>query len=158
MKASLIGLLTIVFVTTLSYAQQNTKNSTNVKKTKMAMEQEQIINLSNQKWQWMADKNVEELNKLFNEKAVFVHMGGTMTKAHELDIIKAGGIQYKKADIEESSVQILGNTAILLNKIKLTAIVGGNEVINPFVVTEVYTNENKNWTLSSMSFTKLLSQ
>jgi hypothetical protein len=85
-------------------------------------------------------------------------MGGTMTKAHELDIIKAGGIQYKKADIEESSVQILGNTAILLNKIKLTAIVGGNEVINPFVVTEVYTNENKNWTLSSMSFTKLLSQ
>lgn len=158
MKASLIGLLTIVFVTTLSYAQQNTKNSTTVKKTKMAMEQEQIINLSNQKWQWMADKNVEELNKLFNEKAVFVHMGGTMTKAHELDIIKAGGIQYKKADIEESSVQILGNTAILLNKIKLTAIVGGNEVINPFVVTEVYTNENKNWTLSSMSFTKLLSQ
>ena len=158
MKAFLIGLLTIVFVTTLSYAQQNTKNSTNVKKTKMAMEQEQIINLSNQKWQWMADKNVEELNKLFNEKAVFVHMGGTMTKAHELDIIKAGGIQYKKADIEESSVQILGNTAILLNKIKLTAIVGGNEVINPFVVTEVYTNENKNWTLSSMSFTKLLSQ
>lgn len=158
MKASLIGLLTIVFVTTLSYAQQNTKNSTTVKKTKMAMEQEQIINLSKQKWQWMADKNVEELNKLFNEKAVFVHMGGTMTKAHELDIIKAGGIQYKKADIEESSVQILGNTAILLNKIKLTAIVGGNEVINPFVVTEVYTNENKNWTLSSMSFTKLLSQ
>ncbi|MBL0191608.1 MAG: nuclear transport factor 2 family protein [Saprospiraceae bacterium] len=158
MKASLIGLLTIVFVTTLSYAQQNTKNSTTVKKTKMAMEQEQIINLSKQKWQWMADKNVEELNKLFNEKAVFVHMGGTMNKTHELDIIKAGGIQYKKADIEESSVQILGNTAILLNKIKLTAIVGGNEVINPFVVTEVYTNENKNWTLSSMSFTKLLSQ
>ncbi len=158
MKASLIGLLTIVFVTTLSYAQQNTKNSTTVKKTKMAMEQEQIINLSNQKWQWMADKNVEELNKLFNEKAVFVHMGGTMTKAHELDIIKAGGIQYKKADIEESSVQILGNTAILLNKIKLTAIVGGNEVINPFVVTEVYTNENEKWSLVSMSFTKLLSQ
>ena len=158
MKASLIGLLTIVFVTTLSYAQQNTKNSTIVKKTKMAKEQEQIINLSKQKWQWMADKNVEELNKLFNEKAVFIHMGGTMTKSHELDIIKTGGIEYKKADIEESSVQIIGNTAILLNKIKLTAIVGGNEVINPFVVTEVYTNENKNWTLSSMSFTKLLSQ
>jgi hypothetical protein len=158
MKASLIRLLTIVFVTTLSYAQQNTKNSTTVKKTKMAMEQEQIINLSNQKWQWMADKNVEALDKLFNEKAVFVHMGGTMTKAHELDIIKAGGIVYKKADIEESSVQILGNTAILLNKIKLTAIVGGNEVINPFVVTEVYTNENEKWSLVSMSFTKLLSQ
>ena len=106
----------------------------------------------------MTDKNVEALDKLFNDKAVFVHMGGTMTKAHELDIIKTGGIVYKKADIEESSVQIIGNTAILLNKIKLTAIVGGNEVINPFVVTEVYAKENGNWTLGSMSFTKLLTQ
>jgi hypothetical protein len=53
-------------------------------------------------------------------------------------------------------VQFIGDTAILLNKIQLTAIVGGNEVINPFVVTEVYAFENNNWTLGSMSFTKLL--
>ncbi len=118
--------------------------------------EQELLTLSKTKWLWMADKNIEALDKLFNDKGVFVHMGGTMNKSHELDIIKTGGIEYKKADIEESSVQIIGNTAILLNKIKLTAIVGGKEVINPFVVTEVYVNENSNWTLSSMSFTKLL--
>ena len=32
-------------------------------------------------------------------------------------------------------------TAILLNKIRLIAIVGGNEAINPFVVTEVYVHK-----------------
>jgi 4-carboxymuconolactone decarboxylase len=74
------------------------------------------------------------------------------------DWIKSGNIQYKQADIQETSLQFFENTAILLNKIRLTAIVGGNEVINPFVVTEVYVQQNGNWTLGSISFTKLLTQ
>jgi hypothetical protein len=36
-----------------------------------------------------------------------------------------------------------GTTAILLNKIRLVAVVGGNEVTNPFVVTEVYVQEGR---------------
>jgi hypothetical protein len=50
----------------------------------------------------------------------------------------------------------ISNTAILLNKITLLAVVGGNEVTNPFMVTEVYIKEKKKWTLGSLSFTKLL--
>jgi hypothetical protein len=49
-----------------------------------------------------------------------------------------------------------GTTAILLNKIRLVAVVGGDEVTNPFVVTEVYVQEGDNWTLASLSFTRLL--
>jgi 4-carboxymuconolactone decarboxylase len=118
--------------------------------------EQEIMDLSKNKWRWMAERNVDSLNLLFDEKAKFVHMGATFTKAQELNVIKEGNIQYKKADIEETSVQFIDNTAILLNKIKLTAIVGGNEVVNPFVVTEVYIQQNRNWTLGSMSFTKLL--
>ena len=33
---------------------------------------------------------------------------------------------------------------------------GGNEVINPFVVTEVYVRRGGAWTLASLSFTRLL--
>ena len=104
----------------------------------------------------MADKKVDTLAALFNEKAVFVHMGGTMSKEQELNVIKTGGIHYKHAEIQETSVKFIGNTAILLNKIRLVAVVGGNEVTNPFVVTEVYVQENGTWTLGSMSFTRLL--
>lgn len=121
----------------------------------MTPEQE-IINLSKEKWLWMADKNVDTLADLFHEKAVFVHMGGSWGKDRELEIIKSGGIHYKKADIHEVSVNIIGNTAILLNRITLLAVVGGNELINPFMVTEVYINENGKWKLGSLSFTKLL--
>jgi len=118
--------------------------------------EQEILDLSKTKWKWMAERKIDSLDALFNEKAVFVHMGGSMTKAQELDVIKSGSIQYKQADIQEASVKFIGNTAILLNKIRLVAVVGGNEVINPFVVTEVYVNENGNWTLGSLSFTRLL--
>lgn len=99
--------------------------------------EQEIIGLSKMKWQWMADKNVDELADLFHEKAEFVHMGGSWGTEQELNIIKSGGIWYKKADIHEVSVNIIDNTAILLNRITLLAVVGGNEVTNPFEVTEV---------------------
>lgn len=117
--------------------------------------EQEIIKLSKEKWQWMADKNVEALSNLFHEKAVFVHMGGSWGKEQEINIIKDGGIWYKKADIHEVSVNIIDNTAILLNRIDLLAEVGGNEVTNPFEVTEVYIKQGDIWKLGSLSFTKL---
>ena len=118
--------------------------------------EQEIIALSKQKWQWMADKDVDKLTPLFDDKSVFVHMGGSWGKTQEINVIKGGGIHYKKADILEVSVNIIGNTAILLNKITLLAVVGGNEVTNPFIVTEVYVKENTTWKLGSLSFTKLM--
>jgi Domain of unknown function (DUF4440) len=117
---------------------------------------QEIIKLSKDKWQWMSDKNMDELTKLFHQKAVFVHMGGSWGTDRELEIIKGGMIWYKKADIQEVSVKFIDNTAILLNRITLLAVVGGNEVTNPFMVTEVYVKEKDAWKLGSLSFTKLM--
>jgi hypothetical protein len=116
-----------------------------------------VIDLSREKWRWMSERNVETLDALFHEKAVFVHMGGSWGKEREMEIIKSGGIHYKQADIHEVSVNIIDNTAILLNRITLLAVVGGNEVTNPFIVTEVYVQQDGSWKLASLSFTKLLS-
>lgn len=126
--------------------------------TEIRNAEQEIVRVSKTKWRWMAAREVDSLNALFHEKAVFVHMGGNMTKEQELNVIKSGGIQYKQAEIQETSVQFIGTTAILLNKIRLTAIVGGNEVINPFTVTEIYIRLNGEWKLGSLSFTRLLGQ
>ena len=115
-----------------------------------------VIDLSREKWRWMSERNVDTLDALFHEKSVFVHMGGAWGKEREMEIIKSGGIHYKKADIHEVSVNIIGATAILLNRITLLAVVGGNEVTNPFVVTEVYVQQDGSWKLASLSFTRLL--
>lgn len=146
-----VQLSTLVLLLTLSSAQwakaQQNENMTDT--------EEEIINLSEEKWQWMADKNVEALADLFHEKAEFVHMGGSWGTERELAIIESGGIWYKQADIHEVSVNIIDNTAILLNRITLIAEVGGNEVTNPFEVTEVYVNLDDGWKLGSLSFTRL---
>jgi len=143
MKATIIGLFLIAISAQWSLAQRSNT-------------EQEIIDLSKEKWQWMSDKKVDTLNTLFHEKAVFVHMGGSMTKEQELGVIKSGGIHYKQADIHEVSVNIMGTVAILLNRITLLAVVGGNEVTNPFMVTEVYLKEGEQWKLGSMSFTRLL--
>jgi len=135
------------------FGQQNTAVSPARNYTKAEQE---IIQLSKDKWQWMADKNVDALSNLFHSKAVFVHMGGAWGTEQEINIIKSGGIWYKKADIHEVSVNIIDNTAILLNRIDLLAVVGGNEVTNPFEVTEVYIKVKGQWKLGSISFTRLM--
>ncbi len=126
------------------------------KSDKATEEEQEIIDLSKKKWQWMSDRKVDTLATLFHEKAVFVHMGGTMTRQQELDVIKSGRIHYKKTDIHDISVNVIGKTAICLNRITLLAVVGGNEVTNPFVVTEVYVKEKNEWKIASLSFTRLL--
>jgi hypothetical protein len=143
MKAIIPGLFLILMSLQGSFAQN-------------AASEQEIITLSKDKWRWMADKNMDALTKLFHEKAMFVHMGGSWGTEQELNIIKGGGIWYKKADIHEVSVKFIDNTAILLNRIDLLAVVGGNEVTNPFMVTEVYVKEKGLWKLCSLSFTKLM--
>ncbi|WP_299163264.1 nuclear transport factor 2 family protein [uncultured Eudoraea sp.] len=121
--------------------------------------EKEITELSKQKWQWMADKNADSLAVLFHDKAKFVHMGGTWGKDREVDIIRNGFIHYKNADVHEVMVEVLNeNTVIVWNRITLLAVVGSNEVTNPFMVTEVYVKENSHWKLADLTFSKLLTR
>lgn len=120
-----------------------------------AQTENEIIQLSAKKWQWMSDKNVDSLSVLFHDKSDFVHMGGTWGKAREIDIIKGGFIWYKKAEVYSNAVKFIGNTALLLSDLDLVAVVGGNDAINPFMVTEVYVKENSQWLLVQLTFSKL---
>lgn len=155
MKVLLLGLCFLIVSVQGAAAQQEQVNPPTTSGTNAEQE---IINLSKEKWRWMSERKVDSLAVLFHEKAMFVHMGGSWGTEQELNIIKSGGIWYKKADIHEVSVNIIGTTAILLNKITLLAVVGGNEVTNPFMVTEVYVQQSDAWKLGSLSFTRLLGQ
>ncbi|NNK74456.1 MAG: DUF4440 domain-containing protein, partial [Maribacter sp.] len=66
-KTTIIGLF-LVFIT----GQVALAQSPDIK--------QEIKELSEQKWQWMADKNADSLAVLFHDKAKFVHMGGTWGK------------------------------------------------------------------------------
>ena len=155
MKTKILGLFLLAISVQSSYAQQPPSETIKTADNNTP-EQQGVINLSKQKWDWMADKNVDSLSVLFDDKSMFIHMGGSWGKTQELAIIKSGGIWYKKAEVYSVIVNMFGNTAILLNDIDLEAVVGGNTVTNPFMVTEVYVKENGKWKMGSLSFSHLL--
>lgn len=117
--------------------------------------EQEIINISKDKWQWMADKNVDKLAVLFHEKSKFVHMSGTWKKDEELEIIKSGSIWYKKADVHDVAVEIVNDIAIAWNRITLTASVRGNDVVTEFTVTEVYKKQKKEWKMMALTFSSV---
>lgn len=143
MKASIFGIFILISSVQWSYAQ-----------TPSAAEQE-IINISKDKWQWMADKNVDKLKDLFHDKSKFVHMSGTWKKDEELEIIKSGSIWYKKAEVHDTAVEIVDDVAIVWNRITLTAVVRGADAVNQFTVTEVYTKGVNDWRLLALTFSSV---
>ncbi|UIR56864.1 nuclear transport factor 2 family protein [Sphingobacterium sp. SRCM116780] len=142
MKKTLFGLLLIMLSVQLSFAQDSTAV-------------QEIKELSKLKWQWMADKNVDKLASLFDDKSKFVHMSGTWKKAEELDIIKTGSIWYKKADVHDVAVEISDDVAIVWNRITLTAVVRGNDAVTEFTVTEVYKKHGNDWKLLALTFSSV---
>lgn len=117
--------------------------------------EQEIKKLSMDKWQWMADKDVSKLEELFDDKAKFVHMSGSWKKARELEIIESGSIWYKNAEVHDTAVEISGNTAVVWNRITLTAHVRGSDVENEFTVTEVYQKQGEDWKMLVFTFSSV---
>jgi|SRR5688572_10408421 len=147
MKVSILGLCFLVISIQWSYAQQAKENPS-------AGEQE-LIQLSKEKWQWMADKNVDKLTTFFHDNSKFVHMSGTWKKDEELEIIKTGSIWYKQADVHDVAVEIFDNTAVVWNRITLHAVVRGNDAKTEFTVTEVYKKQADGWKLLVLTFSSV---
>lgn len=107
------------------------------------------------KWKWMAEKDVDQLEKLFDPQAKFVHMSGTWTTPRELEIIESGSIWYKNAEVHDSAVELFGNTAVVWNRITLTAFVRGSDVVTEFTVTEVYQKQDNDWKMLALTFSSV---
>lgn len=116
---------------------------------------DQLIQLSKNKWQWMADKSVDKLEPLFHDQAKFVHMSGTWKKAEELDIIKTGSIWYKQTDVHDVAAEVVDNTAIVWSRITLTAVVRGADVKTEFTTTEAYLRRGAEWKLLALTFSSV---
>lgn len=142
MKIKHLIVMFFLLGTTFSFAQSSKDEST-------------VLQISKDKWQWMADKNVDKLKDLFDDKAKFVHMSGTWKKDEELEIIQTGSIWYKEAKVHDTAIEISGTTAIVWNRITLDAVVRGNVAVTEFTVTEVYQKQGKDWKLLALTFSSV---
>jgi hypothetical protein len=152
MKALILGLFLLIAGVQSSNAQPTPDSTSKRNYTKAEQE---IINLSKTKWQWMADKNVDKLAPLFHDKSKFVHMSGTWKKDEELDIIRTGRIWYKKTDVHDVAAEIVDDVAIAWSRITLTAEVRGTDAVTQFTVTEVYKKQKGDWKLLVLTFSSV---
>lgn len=141
MKSIVVTFAVLLSALNFSFAQSTTE--------------QKILQLSKDKWQWMADKDVDKLEKLFDDKAKFVHMSGTWKKEEELEIIKTGSIWYKKATVHDSAIALIGKTAIVWNRITLESVVRGSDAKVEFTVTEVYQKKGKDWKMLALTFSSV---
>lgn len=151
MKRFVLTFFALTLASSAPATAQATTTPATVAHTKVERE---LLDLARTKWRWMAEKKADTLATLFHDDAVFVHMGGAWGKRQEVEIIRGGGIHYKHAEIFEASVHVIGSTAVVLERIRLDAVVGGNEVSNPFFVTETYVQQGGAWKLAALAFTR----
>lgn len=142
MKHRSVLLLMLTFCLHYAFAQNNSADK-------------EIRDLSQSKWKWMAEKDVDKLATLFHDQSKFVHMSGTWKKKQELEIIKSGSIWYKKADVHDVAVEMVGDMAIVWSRITLTAVVRGADAITEFTVTEAYRKESNQWKLMVLTFSSV---
>lgn len=142
MKTNIKFLVLILFCSISAFAQSS-------------KDEQEVLQLSKDKWQWMADKNVDKLKDLFDAKAKFVHMSGTWKTDEELEIIKTGSIWYKEAQVHDTAIELSGETAIVWNRITLLAMVRGTEAKTEFTVTEVYQKQKKDWKMLALTFSSV---
>ncbi len=142
LRLPILGLAFFLFSATSSIAQTATA-------------EQEVIQLSKNKWQWMADKAVDKLGPLFHDRSKFVHMSGTWKKDEELDIIRTGRIWYKKTDVHDVAAEVFENTALVWSRITLHAMVRDNEAVTEFTVTEIYQRQGSDWKLLDLTFSSV---
>jgi hypothetical protein len=158
-KASSLGLTLLVATALSSCASRPGVSPPVTSATGAAVQtstaEQEIVQLSRSKWQWMADKDVARLEPLFHDKSKFVHMSGTWKKDEELEIIRTGSIWYKQADVHDVAAEVSGNTAIVWSRITLHAVVRGSEVATEFTTTEAFQRDGSQWKLLALTFSSV---
>lgn len=159
MKVLSLGLCLLIAIALSSCAPRANVNPPATRVTSPTAQtsttEQEVIQLSKNKWQWMADKDVRKLEPLFRDKSKFVHMSGTWKKDEELEIIRTGSIWYRQTDVHDVAVEVIENTALVWSRITLRAVVRGNEVATEFTVTETYQRQGNDWKLLALTFSSV---
>ncbi len=135
-------LVLISCITISSFAQQTA-------------EEEQIMELSSKKWNWMINKKYDSLQSILHDRVTYIHSNGwSQSKKDIIDDFKSGKLVIKSVEIQSQTTQIFNQTAILNGMAKVTGETNGVPFSLSLVYTEGYIKEKGKWLLVSRLATK----
>lgn len=74
------------------------------------------------------------------------------SKAEYFNTLKSGMLKYLNIDATEQTVNLIGNTAVLVGKVKFTILLNGEKKEFDFGFTEVYAQHEGLWKLVLYAF------
>lgn len=112
--------------------------------------EQQILDLSKKKFDWMIHKNVDSLALVLDKDLRYVHSNGwSETKQEVLDDLLSGKLNYVAVDIHAAQVRLYEQTAIVDGTGKFQVTMNGNPLTIELGYTEVYVKRQGKWLLAS---------
>jgi hypothetical protein len=119
-------------------------------------QEQQIIQLSKKKFEWLIAKNIDSLKMVMDDYTQYVHSNGWIqTKQEVLDDVVSGKLNYRDVIVTEASVRLYPDMAILIGKGKFSGIVNKNLFTMDLLYTEVYVKKGTKWLLASRHANKM---
>ncbi|MBX2967308.1 MAG: nuclear transport factor 2 family protein [Cyclobacteriaceae bacterium] len=113
-------------------------------------EEQTVFNLSKKKFNWQVNKQLDSLDAILDERALYIHSNGwAETKQEALDNLQSGKLVYKNIEIKEANVRLYSGTAIVTGKGSFSGTVNGTDFDIELSYTEVYVQKKNKWLLVS---------
>lgn len=127
----------VLFVITSTYSSGQTS------------EAEKVNTLHKKKFAWLISSNADSLNALLAPEVNYIHSNGWIqTRQEVLADMKNGTLKYQTVEVEESSVKILENTAVVTGKGNFSGVMNGTNFSIKLIYTEVYVKTCGQWRLA----------
>ncbi|MBL7872750.1 MAG: nuclear transport factor 2 family protein [Cyclobacteriaceae bacterium] len=138
-----IILITLVFISINSFSQSK--------------EAEAVNQLHKKKFEWLINKNYDSLNWLMHDQLTYIHSNGWIqTKQEVVDDLKSGKSDYSSVLVEESTVSLFNQSAVVMGKGIYKGLMPDQSEFNVrLLYTEVYIKYKKQWKLVSRQATKI---
>ncbi len=110
--------------------------------------EEEIVNLSKRKFEWLINNEMDSLDALLDDQLVYIHSNGLIeSKQDVFDNNRSGKLKLDEVTVRESNARIFENTAIVTGKGRFIGIIDGNVFDVELLYSEVYVMKSGKWRL-----------
>lgn len=113
-------------------------------------QEQQVLQLSKQKFKWIVGKNMDSLNYGLDERLSFIHSNGwVQTKKELMDDLVSGKLNYVSIEVLNASARLYPKSAVVTGRGKFVATLNGNTNTYELAYTETYVLQKREWKLVS---------
>ena len=115
-----------------------------------------LLDISRQFWEAMEHADEVGMRACAQTDCNFVHIGITCKLDKEIEFYTSGAFQPTNITFHSQKAELFGDTGVVLTDCDYSLLLDGKETTHHFMVTEVYTQDEKRWKLVTFSFTALV--